>query len=286
MLCGAAAVSVVSKDKTAAAASVVRREGLSEVHVDSAGNQIKAVKETPSMWKSRMQPKLKAVTECNRQFVQRDEGVDDCHYEAAVEAINPTTEILDRGLCDFAAERLHAANPEIEKASEGYTLDTHTRLFLPFPKGCFLNTQDKATSNLTMNRVYFNPTASNISGTMTGKKICWRRKFVNGTKDQAGADGCTGGTVPVDTYNDCWAASVCVAGTLADKLEDFKNNRSVCDTPATDPSPCTSMTEDNRPPGCYITNDLGEWGYNQNTAPDGTLSGTPICLSPPAAATF
>lgn len=263
MLFGASAVAVVSKDK--ATASVVRRE-LAEVSLDSRGNQIRALKETFKMHHDGDED-----TACNKQFIQKDETVDSCAGTADEELINPAREILDPAMCESASSEFGTA---IEMAPrDEFELDTHQRAFLPFPKGCFLNTQPKATSNLTLNKVYFNPTASNVSAgtTLVGKKICSRRKYVNGTADTAGDAACTGGTVPITTYNGCWAAAQCKDGGDAPKLEDFKNNAT------------TKMTYAGRPGGCFTTV-IGKWGFNSNTAPagvpEGKWNGTTICMSP------
>jgi len=263
MLFGAAGVAVVSKDK--ATASVVRRE-LSEVNLDSRGNQILALKET-----FKIDGNGDEDTACNKQFIQKDETVDDCAGTADEELINPASEILDPAMCESASSQF-GSTVQMAPRDE-FELNTHERAFLPFPKGCFLNTQPKDTSNLTLNNVYFNPTASNVSAgtTLVGKKICSRRKYVNGTANTAGDTACTGGTVPITTYNGCWAAAQCKDGGDAPKLEDFKNN----DT--------TKMSFAGKPGGCFTTT-IGKWGFNQNTAPAGvpagTWNGTTICMSP------
>jgi len=263
MLFGAAAVNVVSKDK--ATASVVRRE-LAEVSLDSGGNQIRAFKEI------RMAYNGVEDTACNKQFIQKDENIDLCAGTADEELINPVSEILDPAMCETASGEFGSS---IEMAPrDEFELNTHERSFLPFPKGCFLNTQPKETSNLTLNKVYYNPTASNVSAgvTLVGKKVCSRKKYVNGTADTAGDAACTGGTVPITTYNGCWAAAQCKDGGDAPKLEDFKNN----DT--------TKMSSDEYPGGCFTTQTIGKWGFNQKTAPagdaDGKWSGSTICMSP------
>lgn len=184
-------------------------------------------------------------TECDRQFLLMAEGSDDCSGSGSPQVIEY------EGDCDHAASVLG-----VSKASN-YFLQNYVTNPLLYPKGCFLNT--------STNLVHFNPEESDTKGaTLTGKKICMRTVYINGTKDTDPSDGCTGDAKPILNYNACWAASVCAAGGGACKIQPFKDN-------------VTSYKRNDKPQGCF-KDVIGCWGFNYlETLPSGNINGTPVC---------
>lgn len=239
-----AAVNVITTDKSERTATIVRRES---THVDPAGH----VKMMINAQNQRHKHKHQEPTECDRQFLLMAEGTDSCTGSGGPE------EILFEGDCDHASTVLGI--PKADNSSGGYFLNNYIVNPLPYPKGCFVNT--------TTNKIHFNPEESNTTGvTLTGKKICVRNKYINGTADSNPDSGCSGDAVAILTYDDCWAAATCAAGGGACKLQAFKEN-------------VTTYKQDDRPQGCF-KDSLGCWGFNYiESSPTGTLNGTSVCLN-------
>jgi len=269
----AAAVSVVTHDK--AAPSVVRREADGEHHIklDAKGHaQARPAHLLQDQSFLQDKPKAKELTECDLQFLMMDEGTDECVGDHHPEEVN------DPGMCEEAATRLgltkmsdtaectaSLASVPVESCNywEQFTQTTHKLAVLPVPKGCY--------HNVTTGKVYYNPTASNTTGvTLTGKKICKRSLYVNGTTDSqptGDAAGCVEGTSPILNYDDCLAASLCTDGGGACKIEMFKDN-------------VTTFNSSTRPMGCYVDFERC-WGFNHFIAEAdttwGAINGTPVC---------
>lgn len=115
------------------------------------------------------------------------------------------------------------------------------------PKGCFLDTSS------TPWKIKYNPSESSIDGlTITGRKICMRQLYVNGTANTDSPAACTGagaGYVPILDYDACWDAMTCHKGDRAPKLDAFRLNT-------------TNWSPANRPRGCFVKTSTGEWGFN------------------------
>lgn len=242
------AVNVVRKENE----QLVRRE-VEAVEMESSGHVHKAQEIPQALFKEQQQKgrKEEVVTECNRQFLLMDEGSDACTGSGA-----PAT-VMYEGDCKRAAKELSLQVAE----DPNFFLDTHMVNPLPYPHGCYLNT--------TTNKVAFNPSESNDTS-ISGKKICMRSKYVDGTPNTnptGDTPGCQGDAKPITTSEACWQAALCSAGGGACKLLDFAENR-------------TNFTAEDKPQGCY-KDGIGCWGFNNlKTAPTGPIvNGTAVCFN-------
>jgi len=226
-------VSALLAMSSVAAVNVVASQNLALVRRESQGAD------------AMLQTEAGVPTECDRQFLEMEEGANACKGSGHPE------EILFEGDCDHAASVLG-----IKKADK-YFMNDYKVNPLPYPKGCFLNT--------STHEMYFNPEESKLEGvTLTGKKICMRTKYINGTANTNPDAGCTGDSAAILKYDDCWAAALCAAGGGACKLQDFKDN-------------VTTSKHDDQPQGCF-KDALGCWGFNYKAStPSGTIKGTPVC---------
>lgn len=232
---------------------MIRRQDAQQVRLDAAGNviqlQASSAEEFPkeALIKTNADTKASSnvATQCDRQFLQMAEGSDECTGSGDPQVITWDAD------CDHAASVLG-----IPKATN-YFLHNYVTNPLTYPKGCFLNT--------STNLIHFNPEETDTKGmTLTGKKICMRTVYINGTEDTDPSDGCTDDAVAILNYDACWAASVCSAGGGACKLQPFQDN-------------VTSYKRQDRPQGCF-KDDLGCWGFNYlEEAPGGDINGTPVC---------
>jgi hypothetical protein len=226
-------VSALLAMSSVAAVNVVASQSLALVRRESQGAE------------SMPETQAEVPTECDRQFLEMDEGANTCKGSGHPE------EILSEGDCDHAASVLGI------KKADNYFMNDYKVNPLPFPKGCFLNT--------STNEMYFNPEESKTEGvTLTGKKICMRTVYINGTANTNPDAGCTGDSAAILKYDDCWAAALCAAGGGACKLQDFQDN-------------VTTSKHDDQPQGCF-KDALGCWGFNyKGSTPSGTIKGTPVC---------
>jgi len=253
----AVAVTVVTTDKSSS--TMIRREVLD---MDPTGHM---------MLRDQDENEASQITECNKQFLVMAEGENDCTGSGGLEVIDY------EGDCVLAAQELAKVNSAIEAApkdnsSTGLLLNTHLVNPLPYPQGCFLNT---TTNKIHVNLAEVNSTAT---PTLTGKKICMRSKYINGTANTNPDTGSSDDSKPILTYDECWAAAACVAGT-APKLVAFKENK-------------TDYKPTDKPIGCFKDkggqasgDTAGYWGFNYaETAPAGTLTGTPVCINEVASA--
>merc|ERR1719265_1728584 len=97
--------------------------------------------------------------------------------------------------------------------SDHWMLNTHLVNPLPYPKGCFVNASE------TPEKVSFNPSESNTTGvTLTGRKICMRRLYTNGTANKDSDTACTAagsGYIPINNFDACLHAMTCHKGGAA-----------------------------------------------------------------------
>jgi len=248
-MCTANAVSIVADGK--AAPSVIRRENQA-MHLDSTG-KMQSLTQAEDHFKS---------TQCNGQFVLMAEGTDECTGSGKMHEVHLQDD------CKRAATALSKS----AASNNEFDMNTHQVAELPYPKGCFLKTDNDL--------VYMNPTAPvPVNGTSGGRKICERRKYVKGSNftDSATACAADGDGVAIfgngeSSVDACMIAAKCVGGFNVCLRALFFDNVT-CGEFAD--RPCyTSNTE---PQGCF-QDDVGCWNYNHiATAPTGVTSGTAVC---------
>lgn len=235
------------------AVEIIRRQNQEQqVRLDSAGHVIlddpalADPKEALVKTKGNNKGSSDVPTQCDRQFLQMAEGSDECTGSGSPQTI------------EYEGDCTHAASVLGFTKAPNYFLNNYVTNPLTYPKGCFLNTSTKL--------IHFNPEESDTKGmTLSGKKICMRTIYINGTEHSDPSDGCTGDAVSILNYDACWAASVCAAGGGACKLQPFKDN-------------VTSYKRQDKPQGCF-RDDIGCWGFNYLETPAGgdIVNGTPVC---------
>lgn len=186
-------------------------------------------------------------TECDHQFLLMAEGEDTC--TGSDDLVTMTAE----------ADCEHAANITGMTKANPFSLNNHLVNKLPVPKGCFLNT--------TSNEITYNPTASDTTGmTLSGRKICMRQIYINGTADTDSASGCPSSSTAILNYDECLDAAKCAAGGEFPGLVAFKSN-------------LTSYVRQDRPKGCFMdSTDNDKYGFNYvDSAPTDTIVGKPVC---------
>lgn len=185
-------------------------------------------------------------SQCDRQFVLMAEGADNCT------GFGDPKEVFYKGDCMHASAALGIS------MAPKFLLDTYEVDPLPYPRGCFLNT--------STNLIHLNPEElDSASGKLTGKKICMRNVYINGTKNVAQpSTACIGDAAPILNFQECWAAALCAAGGMACKIQEFQDN-------------VTSYKPQDRPQGCF-KDAIGCWGFNYlDEAPSGAINGTAVC---------
>lgn len=246
----AVAVNVVTFDKAEAERAVMRRDRGAQVHLDPNGH-VEKVNEFINV-KAAHGQKEKVLTPENRQFVLMAEGVDTCtgngHW------LEMTDEI-----CRDAADKLLGLT--IHHDTAGYFLNNSESDTLPHPQYCFY---DGTASTLK-----FNALESHASS-RTGRKVCLRARFINGTEnaDSAKGTGCNGDSQPILNYDECWRASIVFDGGAPSRILDFQENKTTAKT--------------NRPHGCYrMSADYpaeGGWlGFNPSAPTVAVTQSMPIC---------
>jgi len=256
--------STINAVSITADSAIMRRE--QEVHLYASG-QMEHVKGS-----SLAQPEDEVeLLDCDKQLVTMDEGVDACDTAKGPWPAGSSP----AGTVKSAAECKEMAEKPVDQGGLGLTaatgdhppfnLNDYNVAVWPAVKGCYVNT--------TSNEVHFNPTATDTTGlTLTGKKICLRSKFTNGTANTNSDSSCTGESTAITTYEACLNASLCSKGGGVTKLLTLISKDNTNDGDG-EPS------ADERPQGCY-TDVIGRWGFNGATAaPSGTINGTSVCLN-------
>lgn len=238
----AASVNIVATEKSE---GLVRRES-TQVGLDPSGHVVKL----NQMLRAENRGLQKDITECDRQFLLMAEGENKCKGSGTF------LEMTD-AICQFASKRLlgHAVTAE----SPGYFLNNSENSTLPHPKYCFIDSEVQA--------MHYNPLES-TGESLTGRKVCLRATYINGSKETDSSSGCADDAKPILDYDECWHASSCAGGGEVCRTPEFQENRT---TALTDkPQGCFKNAIDHPTlPGC--------WSYNP-AKPTGAVTGaTPVC---------
>lgn len=180
-------------------------------------------------------------------------------------------EVTDEICRDASTKLLGVTIAEGTDSDSGYFLNNSQQSTFPYPHFCFY---DSDTSGFR-----FNPLES-TSTTMTGRKVCLRSRFFNGTEnsDSASGQGCMGDSQPIEDFNDCLNATVVLDGGSRCLLEEVEDARG-----ETHPQPSITEKAD-KPKGCYrmalsVPNDQGPgcFGWNPITPTGAVTNSLPVC---------
>lgn len=194
----------------------------------------------------------------NRQFVLMADGADTCSG-------NGDWLYMSDEICRDASQKL--LSYAVQHESAGYFLNNSQNATQPHPSACFY----EPSVNPPMK---YNPLASHAT-TRTGRKVCLRAHYINGTLNQnsdAGV-GCLGDSQPILEYDACWAATIAFDGGAPCLIQEFKENRTNGDQEKPDkPHGCYRLAATLDPsasPGCF--------GFNP-IAPTGSVTDSmPVC---------